>query len=185
MQRRTYVPVVRRAVPAGLVVAAALADGSGSASAAFYAFLSLVAVSAVVALGAYGELVEAPADPGEDQTTRRLQALLWAVLLGLAVLGAAARAPALGEGSVPHAGTTVLIACLLVLCTEGIVEVVAMSRRRPLIGFASERERQRQRRSGVPREVDQRLYREERAHRDDERPGDGAMDEPLRWRRPA
>ena len=35
----------------------------------------------------YGELVEAPADPGEDQTTRRLQALLWAVLLGFAVLG--------------------------------------------------------------------------------------------------
>jgi len=112
-----------------MVVAAALADGSGSASAAFYAFLALVAVSAVIALNAYGELVEAPTEPGEDQTTRRLQALLWAVLLGLAVLGAAARAPALSEGSVPHAATTVLIACLVVLCTEGVVELVAMSRR--------------------------------------------------------
>ena len=84
MQRRIYVSVTRRAVPAGLVVAAAFADGSGSVSAAFYAFLALVAVVvAVLALNAYGELVEAPAEPGEDQTTRRLQALLWAVLLGV------------------------------------------------------------------------------------------------------
>jgi hypothetical protein len=114
-----------------LVVAAAFADGSGSPSAAFYAFLGLVAVAAVVALNAYGELVETPRI-GRDETTRRLQAVLWAVLLGLAVLGAAARAPALGEGAVPHAGSTVLIACLLVLCTEGIVELVVISRRRPV-----------------------------------------------------
>ncbi len=171
-------------MPAGLVVAAAFADGSGSVSAAFYAFLALVAVAAVIALNAYGELVEAPAEPGEDQTTRRLQALLWAVLLGFAVLGTAARAPALGQGAVPHVGSTVLIACLLVLCTEGIVELVAMSRRRrPLVGLGSERERQR--RSGVLGDVDQRLYREEGAHGDDERAGDGRLDEPLRWRRPA
>ena len=166
-----------------MVVAAALADGSGSASAAFYAFLGLVAVSAVIALGAYGELVEAPATPVEDQTTRRLQALLWAVLLVLAVLGAAARAPAVGEGSVPHAGTTVLIACLLVLCTEGIVELVALSRRVGVARSVSERERQR--RSRVLREVDQRLYGEERSDRDDEGAGDGSVDESLRWRRPA
>jgi hypothetical protein len=122
--------VARRAVPAGLVVAAAVADGSGSASGAFYAFLALVAVSAVIALNAYGELVESPGAEGEDPTTRRLQALLWAVLLGFAVLGAAARAPALGEGAIPSVGGKVVIVCLLVLCTEGIVELVAMSRRR-------------------------------------------------------
>lgn len=132
MSRPLLLSVTRRAVPAGLVVAAALADGSGSASASFYAFLGLVAVSAVIALNAYGELVEAPSSAGQDETTRRLQALLWAVLLGLAVLGAAARAPALGEGAIPHVGSTVVIACLLVLCTEGVVELVAMSRRRPI-----------------------------------------------------
>jgi small-conductance mechanosensitive channel len=125
--------VARRAVPAGFVVAAALADRSGSASAGFYLFLALVAVCAVIALNAYGELVEAPVTEGQDATTRRLQALLWAVLLGFAVLGAAVRAPALAAGVVPHLGATVVICCLLVLCTEGIVEVVAMSRRRPPI----------------------------------------------------
>ena len=179
---RIYVSVTRRAVTAGLVVAAALADGSGSASAAFYAFLALVAASAVIALNAYGELIEAPADTGQDETTRRLQALLWAILLGFAVLGAAIRAPALGQNSVPHAGTTVLIACLLLLCTEGIVELVAVSRRGPVRGFS---ERERQRGSRVFREVDERLDGEERADGDDERAGDGAVDEPLRWRRPA
>jgi hypothetical protein len=48
------------------------------------------------------------------------------------VLGAAARAPALGEGAIPTVGGKVVIVCLLVLCTEGIVELVAMSRRRPI-----------------------------------------------------
>ena len=129
---RIYVSVGRRAVPAGLVVAAALADRSGSASTAFYAFLALVGVAAVIALNAYGELVEAPATEGQDATTRRLQALLWAVLLGFSVLGAAARAPAVAQGAIPHLGATVVICCLLVLCTEGIVELVAMSRRRPI-----------------------------------------------------
>jgi len=131
VRRRRYVSVARRAVPAGLVVAAAFADGSGSASAAFYLFLALVAVAAVIALNAYGELVEGPSTGG-DETIRRLQALLWAVLLCFAVLGASARAPALGEGAIPHVGSKVVIACLLVLCTEGIAELVAMSRRRPL-----------------------------------------------------
>lgn len=177
MRRRIYVSVARRAVPAGLVVAAAFADGSGSASLAFYCFLGLVVAAAVIALNAYGELVEAPAAPDEDWTTRRVQALLWGVLLGFALLGAAARAPALGEGVVPHVGTTAVIACLLVLCTEGIVELVAMSRR-PAVS-------ERQRRSRVPGQVDQRLHREERPDRDYERSGDRSLEQPLRRRRTA
>jgi hypothetical protein len=79
-----------------LVVAAAFADGSGSALFAFYAFFALVPVAAVIALNGYGELVESP--PAKDEETpRRLQALLWAVLLAFAVLGAASRAPVLGD----------------------------------------------------------------------------------------
>jgi hypothetical protein len=188
MQRRIYVSVARRAVPAGLVVAAAFADGSGSASAAFYAFLALVVVTAVIALNTYGELVEAPSTKGQDETTRRLQALLWAVLLGFAVLGAAARAPAVSEGAIPHIGSTVVIVSLLVLCTEGIVELVAMSRRQPLrlrAAAAPVSERERERRGRVLGEVDQRLNREEGADRDRQRGGDRALEQPLRWRRPA
>jgi hypothetical protein len=82
----------------------------------------------VIALTCYGELLEAsaglsgsePLSP-EDQTPRRLQALLWALLLALAVLGAASRAPALAEGVVPRLAGTAVIACLLVLTVEGVV----------------------------------------------------------------
>jgi hypothetical protein len=128
MGRGTYVSVARRAVPAGLVVAAAFADGSGSALFAFYAFFALVPVAAVIALNGYGDLVESP-PAREEETPRRLQALLWAVLLAFAVLGAASRAPVLGEGAVPRLGGTVVIACLLVLCVEGIVALVLHTRR--------------------------------------------------------
>lgn len=131
VSREFFVFVARRAVPAGLVVAAAFADASGSATTAFYAFLALVPVAAVIALNSYGELVESPPAPDEDGTHRRLQALLWAVLLAFAVLGAASRAPVLGDGGVPRVGGTVVIACLLVLCVEGIVELAAQTRRKP------------------------------------------------------
>jgi hypothetical protein len=141
MSRSIYFSVARRAVPAGLVVAAALADASGSAPLAFYAFLALVAVAAVIALNSYGELVDAVPDEGvngseplsqEDHTLRKLQAVLWAVLLGFAVIGTASRAPALGEGAVPRVAATAVIACLLVLCVVGVVELVEQGRRRPI-----------------------------------------------------
>ena len=124
--------MTRRAVPAGLVVAAAFADASGSASLGFYAFLVLVAVAAVIALTSYGDLVEAPQPAEQDATLRKLQAVLWAVLLGFAVIGTASRGPALGEGAVPRVAATAVIACLLVLCVEGVVELVEQGRRRPV-----------------------------------------------------
>jgi hypothetical protein len=128
MEGRFFLSVARRAVPAGLVVAAAFADASGSAHIAFYAILALVPVAAVIALNSYGELVEEERTPEED-ASRRLQALLWVSLLGLAVLGAASRYPALGEGSIPKLAATALIAALVVLCVEGVVELVAQLRR--------------------------------------------------------
>jgi hypothetical protein len=110
-----------------LVVAAALADASGSAPLGFYSFLALVAVAAVIALSSYGDLLDSP-PAAEEATARKLQAVLWAVLLGFAVLGTASRAPALGEGAVPRVAATALIACLLVLCVEGVVELVEQGR---------------------------------------------------------
>lgn len=120
--------VARRAVPAGLVVIAALADASGSPSLAFYALLALVPVVAVIALAAYGDVLEEDLSPAE-QAPRSLQALLWGILVALGVVGAAARAPWLGEGTVPRLATTALLACVIVLCIEGIVELVALARK--------------------------------------------------------
>jgi hypothetical protein len=135
-----------------LVVAAAFADRSGSAAVAFYAFLALVAVASVIALSSYGQLLEASGEPrrpqrqAQEETARRLQALLWAVLVGLAVIGAASRAPSLGEGKVPGIAGTVVIGCLLVLCIEGLVALDAQRRRVPVRRVvAPERARSRRR----------------------------------------
>jgi hypothetical protein len=120
--------VTRRAVPAGLVVAAAFADASGSPRLAFYALLALVPVAAAVALGAYGDLVEEPLSP-EDSAPRSVQALCWGLLVVLAVVGAAARAPSIGQAVVPKLAATALIACVVLLCVEGLVELVGQARR--------------------------------------------------------
>lgn len=131
MSKSLLLSVARRAVPAGLVVAAALADSSGSRLIALYALLALVPVAAVIALGAYGDLLEQPGTP-EEEAPRRLQAILWGLLMALAIAGAAARAPAIGEGVVPGLAVTALIGCLVILCVEGIVELVAQARQRPV-----------------------------------------------------
>ena len=128
MSRSRLLSVARRAVPAGLVVAAAFADASGSPRFAFYALLTLVPVAAAVALGAYGDLVEEPLSP-EDAAPRALQVWCWGLLLALAVVSAAARAPSLAQGLVPKLATTALIACIVVLCIEGVVELVLLVRR--------------------------------------------------------
>lgn len=128
MRTQLLLSVARRAVPAGLVVAAAFADASGSPRLAFYALLALVPVAAAAALGAYGDLVEEPLSP-EEAAPRVLQAGCWGLLVALAVVGAAARAPSLPQGLVPKLAATALIACVVVLCVEGVVELVALVRR--------------------------------------------------------
>ena len=128
MSRSLLLSVARRAVPAGLVVAAAFADASGSPRLAFYALLVLVPVAAAVALAAYGDLVEEPLSP-EEAAPRALQAGCWGLLVALAVVGAATRAPSLAQGLTPKLAATGLIACIVVLCVEGVVELITWSRR--------------------------------------------------------
>src|SRR6266545_1630735 len=124
MHAPLFMSVARRAVPAGLVVLSAFADASGSPRLGFYAFLALVPVAAITALGAYGDLLERPGSPEED-APRRLQAVLWGILLAFAVMGTAARTPALDQGAIPKLAGTALIAALIVLCVEGVLELVA------------------------------------------------------------
>lgn len=128
MPSQLFLSVARRAVPAGLVVAAAFADASGSPHLAFYALLVLVPVAAGVALEGYGDLLEDPLTP-DEAAPRLLQVGCWGLLVVLAVVGAAARAPSLAQGLVPKVATTALIACIVVLFVEGVVELVALARR--------------------------------------------------------
>jgi hypothetical protein len=103
------------------VVAAAAADGAGVHGIAFYALLAAVPAAAVAALDAFGEML--------DDAGSRLHALLWAVVLALTVAGAAVRAPAVTEGTVPAVARTALVACLAIFCVQAVVSLATELRR--------------------------------------------------------
>ena len=103
--------MARRAIPVGLVIAAAAADGAGSHQIAFYALLLAVPAAAVAALDAFGRVLD-----GADE---HLHALLWTIVLGLVVVGCAVRASAVGP--VPSLARSALLACLAVFCVQAAV----------------------------------------------------------------
>ena len=114
--------MARQAIPVGLVVAAAAADGAGAHELAFYALLLAVPAAAVVALDTFGELL--------DGAQNHLHALLWTVVLALIVVGAAVRAPAVTEGAVPTLARSALLACLVIFCVQAVASLAAELRRR-------------------------------------------------------
>ena len=114
--------MARRAIPVGLVIAAAAADGAGAHRLAFYALLLAVPAAAVAALEALGHVL--------DDNRDHLHALLWALVLGLLVAGAAVRAPEITEGVVPALGRSALLACLGVFCVQAAVSAAAELRSR-------------------------------------------------------
>ena len=114
----------RRAIPVGLVVAAAAADGAGAHELAFYALLLAVPAAAVVALD---DLRRAARTGARDH----LHALLWTVVLALIVVGAAVRAPAVDRGrGVRALARSALLACLVIFCVQAVASLAAELRRR-------------------------------------------------------
>jgi hypothetical protein len=114
--------MTRRAVPVGLVIAAAAADGAGVHGLAFYALLFAVPAAAVAALEAFGRVLD-----GESE---HLHALLWSIVLALVVVGSAARAPAVAQGVVPAAARSALLGCLVVFCVQAVLSATQEFRSR-------------------------------------------------------
>lgn len=110
-----------RVLTAALVLVAAVADATSSTQLAFYALLAAVPAVAACGLSVFGEALE--------RDGRIAQALVWALVLALVVVGAATRSPALVDGSVPVVGATALTACLALLSLEGALAAVAEFRR--------------------------------------------------------
>jgi hypothetical protein len=113
--------MARRAIPIGLVVAAAAADGAGAHELAFYALLFAVPAVAMVALDEFGELL--------DGGRNHLHALLWTIVLGLTVVGAAVRAPAVTDGAVPALARSALLGCLAIFLVQAVVALGSELRR--------------------------------------------------------
>jgi hypothetical protein len=118
------VVVGRRALPAILALAAAYADSRGSHGLAFYALLGAIPLTAVAALECFGAYLD-----GRSDAARGLQALLWALALGLLVLSCAARSPATQMHTLPRLGWSSLLACLAVFGIKACVGVAPILRR--------------------------------------------------------
>jgi hypothetical protein len=114
--------MARRAIPIGLVVAAAAADGAGAHGAAFLALFLAVPGAAAVALDELGAVLE-------SRASRTPSVLLWTLVLALTVVGAAARAHEASADLVPGLARTTLLACLAIFCVQAALAVAAELRR--------------------------------------------------------
>ena len=88
---------------------------------AFYALFLAVPAAAAVALEELGGVLERARDP--------VHAVLWALVLALTVVGAAARAPDVSRGLVPGLARTTLLACLGVFCVQAMLALAAELKR--------------------------------------------------------
>jgi hypothetical protein len=116
--------VARRALPALLLAAAALADAAGLHSLALYSLLAAIPVVAGLALATYGEVLDGPA-----HLVRRVQGALWALVLVLVLFATAARAPAIREEHVPALGVSALACALVVLALEAVAALASEGQR--------------------------------------------------------
>jgi hypothetical protein len=105
-----------RLPPIALVFGAALADHFGAHTLAFDALLVAVPVTAIAGLRAVSDRLEGKA--GEA-------AYVWALVLGLLLIATAARAPSLGDSSVPAVARSALIACVVVFCLQAVAALAS------------------------------------------------------------
>jgi hypothetical protein len=101
-----------RLAPVALVVAAALADHFGSHALAFDALLIAVPAAAFAGLQSVAERREAAP-------------YVWALVLGLLLIATAARAPAVGDTTVPAVARSALLACVGVFCLQALAALAA------------------------------------------------------------
>ncbi|HXV33097.1 MAG TPA: hypothetical protein VD769_03720 [Gaiellaceae bacterium] len=112
-----------------LLIAVAVADALGHASASFYLLVLGVPVTAAAGLICFGRVVDASSE-GSPDALGRLQACLATLLVLTIVVGAAIRAPVVPEGTVPGAASAVLAASFGVLVVQALVALAPGRRQR-------------------------------------------------------
>jgi hypothetical protein len=127
-QTRTGATAMAVELAAALLLATAVSDALGFASASFYLLVVGVPVTAAAGLVCFARVVDA-VNGGRMDVLGRLQAGLSALLVAAIVIGAAIREPALGSDEVPPEATGILAFgfCLLVL--QALIALAPMRRR--------------------------------------------------------
>ncbi len=107
-----------RLSPIALVLGAALADHFGAHTLAFDALLLAVPLTAIAGL-------RSVADRLDGKTTEPTHAFAWALVLAFLLVATAARAPSVGDPSVPAVARSALIACVVVFCLQALAALAA------------------------------------------------------------
>lgn len=111
-----------RLLALAFVLAAALADGGGQYTLAYYVLVAAVPVAAVAALSDLGALLDgSPAEPLD-----RGAAVLSALALPMLLLTAAVRAPLVGDGAPPRLAVTALVTCLCLFALQTVLAGAAV-----------------------------------------------------------
>jgi hypothetical protein len=120
--------MARRALPVGLILAAALADVQEHHVLAFYLLVAAVPAMAISALSFFGDLVDASGGVAANATAQ-LQAFFATVGLVLTVIAAAARGQSALESGVPPLGVSALVGCLAVCAIQGLLTLALATSR--------------------------------------------------------
>jgi hypothetical protein len=112
-----------------VLLAVAVADALGHASASFYLLVLGVPVTAAAGLICFGRVVDASSE-GSPDALGRLQACLATLLVLTIVVGAAIRAPLVPEGTVPGIASGVLAVSFGVLVAQALVALAPARRQR-------------------------------------------------------
>jgi hypothetical protein len=103
--------------PIALVLGAALADHFGAHTLAFNALLLAVPLTAIAGLRCVADRLDGKAEP--------THAFAWAFVLAFLLVATAARAPSVGDPSVPAVAHSALIACVVVFCLQALAALAA------------------------------------------------------------
>lgn len=126
-QTRTGASAMAVELAAGLILATAVSDALGFASASFYLLVAGVPITAAAGLVCFARVVDA-VNGGRLDALGRLQATLSALLVGAIVIGAAIREPSLASGEIPREATGVLAFCFALLVLQALVALVPFRR---------------------------------------------------------
>jgi hypothetical protein len=126
-QTRTGASAMAVEAAAALLLATAVSDALGFASASFYLLVLGVPITAGAGLVCFARVVDA-VNGGRLDVLGRVQAGLSALLVAAVVLGAAVRAPALHACDVPPAATAALACGFGLLLLQALVALVPIRR---------------------------------------------------------
>ena len=128
-QTRTGASAMAVELAAALLLATALSDALGFASASFYLLVTGVPLTAGAGLLCFARVVDA-VNEGQVDTLGRLQATLSALLVAMVVIGAAIRQPSVASGHVPPSASAVLAFGFALLVAQALIALVPSGRKR-------------------------------------------------------